>query len=226
MAYAAKQKGVLSHQPDVVILQECSQKDVNASGATFAYWVGTNPHKGLAVLGFGDHVYSIDSCSTNAYPWFIPLRIDDVQLHVLAVWSHVKTRQERYVRLTHQALDHYQAFLEEGSAIMMGDFNSNTIWDKQHSKQSHTALVEKLALLSLNSVYHHQTQEIQGKETRATFYLYRHTDKRYHMDYAFVSKDLLAQAHLLIPDPTFWLTRSDHIPLILDIQSRETSSMG
>jgi endonuclease/exonuclease/phosphatase family metal-dependent hydrolase len=219
MAYAAKQQAVLSLHPDVVILQECSQKDIKASGATFSHWVGTNPHKGLAVLGFGNHVYSIDTSSTHTIPWFIPLRIDDMQLHILAVWSHVKTKQERYVRLTHQAIDHYQAFLEKGSAIIMGDFNSNTIWDKNYSSLSHTALVEKLAQLSLNSVYHHQTQEMQGKETRATFYLYRHTDKGYHMDYAFVSKDLLAQMHLLIPDPALWLTRSDHLPLILDIQS-------
>jgi len=219
MAYAAKQQAILSFEPDAVILQECSQRDVKASGATFFHWVGTNPHKGLAVLGFGNHVYSIDASSTNTIPWFIPLRIDDMQLHILAVWSHVKTKQERYVRLTHQAVDHYQSFLEKGSTIIMGDFNSNTIWDRNYSRQSHTALVEKLAQLSLSSIYHHQTQEIQGKETQATFYLYRHTDKAYHIDYAFISKALLAQTHLLIPDPPLWLTRSDHLPLILDIQS-------
>lgn len=220
MAYATKQQAVLSLQPDALIIQECSEKDIKESGATFYHWVGHNPHKGLAVLGFGNHVYSIDPSYTDAYPWFIPLRIDDMQLAVLAVWSHVKNRQERYVRVTHKAIDHYKMFLENNSSIIMGDFNSNTIWDRNYRRQSHTDLVEKLEQINLNSVYHYQTQEVQGGEKIATLYMYRHKDKGYHIDYAFVSKDLLDKAQLIIPDPTFWLTRSDHIPLILDIKEK------
>lgn len=99
----------------------------------------------------------------------------------------------------------------------MGDFNSNSIWDRAHPGCSHSDLVARLEQLQMTSVYHAQTNERQGEETASTFYLYRHRDKGYHLDYAFVSRGLLKQAHLAIPDGAIWLTRSDHLPLILDI---------
>ena len=217
MSYATKQKELLTFQPDVVIIQECSEKSVKECGATFSHWVGKNPHKGLAVAGFGNHAYTLDPSYTDDYPWFIPLRVDDEQLNILGVWAHVKNQRERYVRITHRAIDHYKTFLERGVSIIIGDFNSNTIWDKKHTGQSHSELVNKLEQLHLRSIYHYQTQEVQGSEKLATLYMYRHKDKGYHIDYAFLSTCLLDKTRLLIPDPEFWLTRSDHLPLILDI---------
>ncbi len=217
MAFATKQEAILSFHPDVVILQECSQTHITNSGAPFSHWIGTNPHKGLGVLGFGHHVYALNATYTPTYPWFLPFRVDDEHLNLLGVWAHVKAGQERYVRLSHQAIDYYRAFLEEGVSLAIGDFNSNTIWDAAHADYSHSALVAKLEQLQMRSVYHAQTKEPQGKETRSTFYLYRHLDRGYHIDYAFVSHSLLEKTALTIPDPGSWLQRSDHLPLLLDI---------
>lgn len=218
MGYASKRENILSHKPDVVLLQECSQKHVKESGAPFSYWVGKNPHKGLGMLGFGHHVYTFNSAYTSAYPWYLPFRVEDEQLNVLAVWAHVKEGSERYVRITHQAIDYYRAFLSEGLSLAIGDFNSNTIWDASHAEYSHSALVKKLELLQMRSVYHVQTQEPQGRETVSTFYMYRHLDKGYHIDYAFISQCLLEKTTLTIPDSSKWLQRSDHLPLLLDIR--------
>jgi exonuclease III len=218
MAYATKQEDIITLHPDVVLLQECSAKHIQESGAPFSHWVGTNPHKGLGVLGFGQHVYTLEPGYTPTYPWFLPFRVEDEHLNVLGVWAHVKERQERYVRITHQAVDYYRAFLEAGRSLAIGDFNSNTIWDRAHAGYSHSALVEKLELVQMRSVYHAQTQEPQGRETVSTFYLYRHPDKGYHLDYAFVSESLLERSALIIPDASRWLQRSDHLPLILDIR--------
>ena len=217
MAYATKQKDILALHPDVVLLQECSERHITESGAPFAHWVGKNPHKGLGVLGFGHSTYALSSAYTSAYPWFLPFRVEDEHLNVLGVWAHVKEKQERYVRITHQAIDYYRAFLEEGLSLVIGDFNSNTIWDTSYARYSHSALVEKLEQLQLRSVYHAQAQEQQGRETISTFYLYRHPDKGYHLDYAFVSQSLLEKTALTIPDPGTWLQRSDHLPLLLDL---------
>lgn len=217
MAYAAKKKNILAFQPDILILQECSEKHIKESGAVFHHWVGNNPHKGLGVLGFGDHSYTLDSSYTHEYPWFIPFRVDDAKLNILGIWSHVKNGRERYVTLTHQAIDHYRTFLAEGLSIITGDFNSNSIWDASHPGRSHSDLVEKLEQLNLRSVYHYQTKEAQGSETVSTLYMYRHKDKGYHLDYAFLSKNLLDRARLTIPDADAWLKLSDHLPLILDV---------
>jgi hypothetical protein len=217
MAYATKQDDILALHPDVVVLQECSERHIKESGAPFSHWVGKNPHKGLGVLGFGQHVYTLEPAYTPTYPWFLPFRVEDERLNVLGVWAHVKERQERYVRITHQAIDYYRAFFGAGRSLAIGDFNSNTIWDTTHAGSSHSALVEKLEQLQMRSVYHAETQEPQGKETVSTFYLYRHPDKGYHLDYAFVSESLLDKTSLTILDPGRWLQRSDHLPLVLDI---------
>jgi len=217
MAYAAKQEDILAFHPDVVVLQECSRKHINDSGAPFSHWIGKNPHKGLGVLGFGPHVYTLSPAYTPDYPWFLPFRVEDEHLNVLGVWAHVKAGQERYVRLAHRAVDYYRAFLGEGLSLAIGDFNSNTIWDASHAGHSHSALVAKLEQLDLRSVYHAQTQEQHGRETVSTFYLYRHPDKGYHLDYAFISHRLLENTALTIPDPSKWLKRSDHLPLLLAI---------
>lgn len=217
MAYASKQEDILALQPDLLLLQECAEKHIKESGAPFAQWVGNNPHKGLGVLGFGTHTYALHALYTPRYPWFLPVRIDDENLTILGVWAHVKEKQERYVRISHQAINYYQPVLEEGWSIVMGDFNSNTIWDAAHPGQSHSDLVGKLEQLQMSSVYHAQTQEPQGEESISTFYLYRHRDKGYHLDYAFVSHGLLENAHLTIGDERIWLKLSDHLPLILDI---------
>jgi hypothetical protein len=199
MAYASKQKEILLLKPDIVILQECSEKDIQASDAVFSHWVGSNPHKGLGVLGFEKHVYAIDSSYSAEYPWFIPLRIEDKKLNILGIWAHKKNQQERYIPITHRAIDHYKEFLEKDTAMIIGDFNSNTIWDKEHSGRSHSDLVEKLDQLHFKSMYHFQTQENQGSEKLFTLDMYRHRDKGYHIDYAFLSKDLLDTAQLIIP---------------------------
>lgn len=217
MAYATKQDHILALHPDVVLLQECSEKHIKESEAPFAHWVGKNPHKGLGVLGFGQHIYTLSAAYTPTYPWFLPFRVEDEHLNVLGVWAHVKERRERYVRITHQAINYYRAFFEEGLSLAIGDFNSNTIWDAAYAGYSHSALVEKLEQLQMSSVYHAQTQEPQGRETVSTFYLYRHPDKGYHLDYAFVSQNLLERTSLTILDPGRWLQRSDHLPLLLDI---------
>lgn len=219
MAYAAKQQDILAFQPDLLLLQECSEKHIKASGAPFAQWIGNHPHKGLGVLGFGTHRYTLSPLYTPEFPWFLPIQVEDQQLTLLGVWAHVKARQERYVRITHQAIDYYRTFLASERSIVIGDFNSNTIWDALHRGRSHSDLVKKLEQLQLKSVYHAQTQELQGKETISTFYLYRHPDKGYHLDYAFVSSRLLEHARLTIPDGNVWLKRSDHLPLILDLQN-------
>ena len=226
MAYATKQEDILSFHPDVVLLQECSEMHIKESGAPFSHWVGKNPHKGLGVLGFGQHAYTLSSAYTPTYPWFLPFRVEEEHLNVLGVWAHVKERQERYVRITHQAIDYYRAFLEKGSSLAIGDFNSNTIWDTSHAGYSHSALVEKLEQLQMRSVYHAQTHEQQGRETVSTFYLYRHPDKGYHLDYAFVSQSLLEKTALTIPDPSRWLQRSDHLPLLLDIHLGPSEPTG
>lgn len=136
--------------PDVILLQEVAKKDVAASDHPFAAWSGSNPHKGLGVLGVTKARYKVTEAADPSLPWHIPFSVDG--LNIIALWAHQHTKDLRYVRVTHEIVDRHADFLSEGSALLMGDFNSNTIWDKVHPGRNHTMLVEKLNGLGLSSV--------------------------------------------------------------------------
>ena len=69
------------------------------------------------------------------------------------------------------------------------------------------------------SMYHHQYNELQGEETKPTFYFYRKKEKPYHIDYVFCSRKLLGKCQLSIGEVNDWITISDHMPLSIEISS-------
>lgn len=96
-----------------------------------------------------------------------------------------------YVEMIHDFFDDNHSLFDE-RLIMCGDFNSNSIWDKEHktkdkdgNAKDQTNLNRKLESCNLISVYHKLNDEKQGKESQNTFYLYRHLDKPYHIDYVY-----------------------------------------
>ena len=94
MGFEKKRDVLMSLKPDIAVLQECSARDVAHTDAPFKHWVGSNTHKGMAIIGFANHEYNIDDLYTEEWPWFLPLRVDDVPLHIL---------QREAKRLSHQA---------------------------------------------------------------------------------------------------------------------------
>ena len=106
MSFARKRALILNLKPDILILSEVSQKDIAETPADFKHWIGSNPHKGLAILGFGDHDYNINDNYTDELPWIIPLEITEPNLHILGLWANDKTQQLRYPRVTHAAGEH------------------------------------------------------------------------------------------------------------------------
>src|SRR5579859_7472679 len=219
MGFAKKRDLVMSLQPDILVLQECSARDVASTDAPFKHWIGSNPQKGMAIIGFADNDYAIDTSYTVEWPWFLPVRVrvQNVPLHILGLWVCVKTRYLRYVRVTHQAIDHYARFLSAPHMVAIGDFNSNTIWDGRYREQSHSQLVAKLGSLGLVSAYHTLRGELHGQEATPTWYMYRHLANPYHLDYAFVSQALSTSCDLVVGEPGEWLHRSDHMPLVLTL---------
>ncbi len=226
MSFGRKRELILALRPDVLIVQEASRGDIEDLPSAFKHWVGSNPHKGLAVVAFANHDYQISDLYTDELPWFVPLRIENLNLNVLGVWAHVKNWQLRYVRLMHAALDHYRSLIESAPAIIAGDFNSNVIWDKKHGKHKHSLLIDRLDALGLRSLHHELSREEQGREQLDTWYMYRKRDRGCHIDYAFVPRELIPGSALSIGDPEEWLTASDHMPLSVEISDSALVDAG
>jgi len=100
---------------------------------------------------------------------------------------------------------------------VVGDLNSNVIWDEWDRWWNHTDVVRELSALGLESCYHHHFSEDQGKETQPTFFLHRNPVKKYHIDYAFASKHWLVK-HVKVGLISDWLSESDHMPLVFDLE--------
>ena len=104
--------------------------------------------------------------------------------------------------------------------IIAGDFNSNAIWDYKHRLASHSMTVNKLTELQIHSVYHSHFSQVHGKETHPTFYLYRHENKAYHIDYCFASEYFMERlTSVEVGDYQDWKNHSDHTPLIVNFNN-------
>ena len=77
-------------------------------------------------------------------------------------------------------------------------------------------MVDHLYKKRITSCYHLHYNQIQGGEAHPTYYLYRHKDKPYHLDYCFASSDLMNKIKSVeIGDYDIWKQYSDHVPVMV-----------
>ena len=122
-----------------------------------------------------------------------------------------------YIGQVWYAVNYYQTLLHE-NAILIGDFNSNQIWDEKPRAGNHTDVVNFLKQLGIESLYHKQFNEEHGKETVHTFCLQKNRQRPYHIDYIFASDNIVKNGYQLrIESADKWIDKSDHVPMILDV---------
>jgi exonuclease III len=226
-------------EADVYVIQECEDPaqstDAFRDWAGSYLWVGTSKHKGLGVFPKkGNSVRALDwlgafsqpgvSNSSAASSWmttdlklFTPFVLNE-EFQVLGVWTKADgAKVFRYIGQLWKYLQVHRTQLHRDKTILLGDFNSNRIWDKPDRWWNHSDVVEELESIGLQSTYHRQTGEAQGQESTPTFFLQRNVEKAYHIDYGFVSDDLLDQSNVKIGEQKNWLGVSDHMPVMLKI---------
>lgn len=229
-------------EADVYVIQECEDParstDMFRDWAGSYLWVGTSKHKGLGVFPKkGNTVQAADWFGTFNQPgvansntsssWttadlklFIPFTLNNDCL-LLGVWTKAEGADVfSYIGQLWKYLQIHRAQLHQNKTILLGDLNSNSIWDKPDRWWNHSDVVEELGAIGLQSVYHRQACEAQGKESTPTFFLQRNEKKAYHIDYVFASDDLSNQAHVEIGDTKAWLKLSDHMPVSLTISNK------
>lgn len=225
---------------DVLVIQECE----DPAYSTRAYrdwagdylWCGESSSRGIGV--FPKRGNQVSACNwhglfavaglqgnsptlqwrTDELRLFLPFRLND-QLTLLAVWT--KGHRDEvfaYMGQFWKYLQIHRGDLPKSRCLILGDFNSNSIWDKSDRWWNHSDVVAELAELGFASQYHLQTGEPQGSESRPTFFLQRNPAKPYHIDYVFASRDLATGSELQIGGPDDWLEVSGHMPLMLDVR--------
>jgi exodeoxyribonuclease III len=224
MAFRKKANVILAYQPDILLVQECEHPDnidftLHKKVPKAVLWFGNNQHKGMGIFAYSDVTLKLHKLYNEAIKWVVPIVVKHGQQRytLFAVWAHNPQDPDgQYVTQVWKALKHYQKLIKKTNTILMGDFNSNTIWDKPKREGNHSTVVAHLQQKNIHSAYHHHVSQIQGAESHPTFYLYRHQNKPYHIDYCFASGDFIKNlSSVEIGSFRSWKKHSDHVPLMV-----------
>lgn len=221
MAFRRKAGLLAIHQPDIVVIQECENPDrlkfaEDVPKPTDIVWSGDNVHKGVGVFSYGDYRLKIHKTYNREFKTVIPIEVtgNDADFLLFAVWANNPLDKKfQYVGQIWKAVHYYEKLLKKPS-IWIGDFNSNTIWDKPRREFNHSALVRFFADRKIHSAYHQFYNQLHGIEEHPTYFLYKHEDKHYHLDYCFLSNHFELE-HVEIGTYHDWREHSDHKPLII-----------
>jgi exonuclease III len=201
---------------DIAVIQEIASPGDDSDRAL---WFGDNLNQGIAVVAREPFSLRALEQLPNAPKYIIPVAVEGpISFVLFAVWTVYK-QPMRYIRAVSTAIDMYSTIFAQNSVILLGDFNSNAIWDKDHpATLNHSSMVARLERHGLVSAYHHQRGEAQGHEKEPTFYLHWNELKPYHIDYCFLPRQWASEIQRVeIGSFAAWKDHSDHRPLIVDV---------
>lgn len=224
---------------DVLLVQECE----DPAQSTIQYrewagdylWVGTSKSKGIGIFPKNgntvkalnwDGQFKIEGLrskspsltwTTSDLNLFLPFIIND-EMTALAVWTKGSDSQIfGYMGQFWKYLQIHRNDLKKEKTIIVGDFNSNAVWDKRDRWWSHSDVIAELKEIGISSLYHEQFKEEQGEESSPTFFLHRREEKPYHIDYAFLSSDIIYKSKLSVGKRSEWIGVSDHMPICVEV---------
>jgi len=223
MAFRKKAGAILRNDPDILIVPECEHPDKllfdpGAKNPSDMAWFGHNKNKGLGIFSYSGFRFRLLDSYDDQFKMIIPLAVSNGNFDFIlfAVWANnPNDRDGQYITQVWKALHHYESILSGRHVILTGDFNSNTIWDRPRREGNHTTVVKFLESKGIHSVYHRHFVQEQGKEEHPTYYLYRHKDKPYHLDYCFASQHIIDRLLSVEIGNHDWCGYSDHVPVIV-----------
>lgn len=224
MAFRKKAPIILAHKPDILVVPECEHPDKLVFSAdtrkpTDSLWFGKNKNKGLGIFSYSKFRFKVLDVHNDNLEMIIPIAVSDGKFDftLFAVWANNPSDKDgQYITQVWKAIHQYDSCIKEKQTILIGDFNSNTIWDRPRRVGNHSTVVNRLEEKQIFSVYHKYYKQQQGKEQHPSFYLYKSKFKPYHLDYCFASVDMVKHLKSVeVGDYDYWMRYSDHVPLMV-----------
>ena len=180
MAFRKKAAHILLHKPDIIVVPECEHPDKlkfddTLPKPTGILWQGTNKNKGLGIFSYNGFSIKLIRTHNPELKIILPVRVtgNGQKFTLLAIWANNPTDPDgQYVEQVWKAIHHYKKILSKTNTILIGDFNSNSIWDRKYRIGNHSHVVEWLQLKGITSSYHHYFNQKQGEEKHPT----KHSD--------------------------------------------------
>jgi exonuclease III len=216
--------------PDILVIPECESLDkINfklfKNPPTDSYWIGENQNKGLGVFTFNNFKISLYKNYNEDFKYILPLIVsnNNETYNLIGVWTQKigpkKKNHINYIRQFKLSMEVYKPFLNFKNVIICGDFNSNLIWENPFRiDKVHKEVVDDLEEMNIFSSYHNFFNEEQGKESIPTYYHTHNKKKPFHIDYCFLSKNLLDKVeNVRIGEYDNYIEKSDHLPIYVTI---------
>src|SRR5258705_2418170 len=136
MAFRKKAEFILTYNPDILIVPECEHPDKlkfknGTPIPTDVFWFGSNLNKGLGVYSYSSYKFKLHTNHNENLKTILPLQVSNGEnkFDMFAIWANnPKDRDGAYITQVWKALHHYENLLQDKRTILVGDFNSNTIW--------------------------------------------------------------------------------------------------
>lgn len=209
---------------DIYVIQECenpiyTQHQKYKEWAENHLWTGDTKNKGIGIFAKqGIELKKLDwsnQYKNHFVKCFLPCKVNQ-NFDLLGVWTHQNNSPNfgyigqfwKYLQINK---DNFNKIL------IVGDFNSNSIWDQWDRWWNHSDVVHELNELAIESLYHKSTGESHGKESKPTLYFQRKLKRPYHIDYFFGAQsfsDKLKKIEIGKSDE--WLKVSDHMPIFCE----------
>ena len=228
--FREKYNEISEEDADIYVICKCENpvKHEGTGYSEFAgdnyFWTGDLHYMGLGIFAKDNIKLEPIEGLDERFKNFIAVRVNDC-FNLLAVWAMDEDKEKglnKYVEMIHDYFDTNTELFDE-NLIMCGDFNSNVIWNNEHKSKDNEGndknqsnLNVKLNEKGLYSVYHELNNEEQGGETNATFFLSRHLNQSYYIDYVYAKKEAISEFEIL--DFWKWASLSDHLPLVFELE--------
>tara|TARA_R110002049_G_scaffold308133_1_gene511028 strand:+ start:757 stop:1491 length:735 start_codon:yes stop_codon:yes gene_type:complete len=226
-ALRKKFESISDFDADMYIIQECenpaqtSHEEYKKWAGNYL-WIGDSKNKGVGIFAKNNIQLTklnwSDNYEDHKVKHFLPCSVND-DFNLLAVWNHSNNSPTfgyigqfwKYLQINKENLN---------KCLILGDFNSNKIWDKWDRWWNHSNVVSELKEMGIESLYHIHCNEEQGAETRPTFFLHKKLEKPYHIDYVFGRGEFVKGLRKLeIGEISHWLRISDHLPIFCEFKT-------
>ncbi len=227
MAFRKKAAYILAEKPDILIVPECESPEKLKFGKLTPtpndyYWYGDSENKGIGVFSYSNYKLTLLDIFNPKFRYVLPFKVsgNGQDFTLFAIWAmdNKEFPEARYIGQVWLAINHYRNLLDN-STILLGDFNSNKIWDYKDRVGNHSHVVNMLTEHDIHSLYHEQNNINHGKETEPTFYMFRKFEKPYHIDYCFASREIMNKGYSFkVGKREDWIDKSDHVPIIIELR--------
>ncbi|MCD8290777.1 MAG: endonuclease/exonuclease/phosphatase family protein [Prevotella sp.] len=208
---------ILAMNADIMVLPECATyNQINLPQDYLMKWIGSDNclWKGLGVIWRNKHKLEIPNWCNSKHNYILPFIINN-QFLLLAAWPTIVERVKKsYPQILLEALREYELYLSKYPTLICGDFNCY-IGQGGVSKSTGTLeqIIEFLDIHGIYSLYHQNTGEQFGYETKATYYHQFKENQPFFIDYAFTNIQP-CKYKLGEWDKDF----SDHCPQMIELQ--------